>query len=61
MNDYSILLHIVRQGPLLRGTKVWDDRELARKALGNRCLSFGAIEEPEPRKPHKPFYHYMNR
>lgn len=61
MTDRSKLLEIVRRGPLLRGTQEWDDRELARRSLGCRCLSFGPVNEAEREQRKRAiFYHYMN-
>ena len=44
-SDYLKLYDIVRRGPLLRGTQEWEDRELARRALGCKCMSHGTVAE----------------
>lgn len=50
MSKITTLYDLLSKGPLIRGTKEWDDRERARRSIGCRCLSFGSVMEARQRE-----------
>lgn len=57
MGEMKKIYGLLRKGPLLRGTREWEDRELARQAMGCRCLSFGTVAEARQRERRQPTYY----
>lgn len=65
-DERAALRAAARKGPYRRGSPEWEERECARMALGNQCLSFGAIGASNPApsvmgrgKRKSIHYHYM--